>query len=138
MHAHTNTTVGSDHDLTVTNGIYFYMATEPNINQKLLLLISITDQMTQAYWAKFGGRRDVKRVKHQRKVRDSTENSMMLHLHMGDLRKGKRGWCEVAMQRLPTLIMLLDGAINSLPNNVVYISGFGRKDSGVLDFDAMF
>jgi hypothetical protein len=49
MHAHTNTTVGSDHDLTVTNGIYFYMATEPNTNQKLLLLISITDQMTQAY-----------------------------------------------------------------------------------------
>jgi hypothetical protein len=80
------------------------------------------------------------------------ENSMMLHLHKGELRKGIRGWCEVAMQRLPTLIMLLDGAINSLPNNVVHksiietlklknvvhISGFGRKDSGVLDFDAIF
>jgi hypothetical protein len=66
------------------------------------------------------------------------ENSMMLHIHKGDLRKGIRGWCEVTMLRLPTLIMLLDGAINSLPNNVVHISGFGRKDSGILDFDAMF
>jgi hypothetical protein len=37
-----------------------------------------------------------------------------------------------------TLIMLLDGAINRLPSNVVHISGFGTKDSGVLDFDAMF
>jgi hypothetical protein len=62
------------------------------------------------------------------------ENSMMLHLHMGDLRKGIRGWCEVAMQRLPTLIKLLDGSINSLPNNVIHISGVGRKDSGVQDF----
>lgn len=80
----------------------------------------------------------MKRVKQQRKVRDSMENSMMLHLHKGDLRKGIRGWCEVAMQRLPILIMLLDGAINSLPNTVVHIFGFGRNDSGVLDFDAMF
>jgi hypothetical protein len=94
--------------------------------------------MTPAYLSKFGGRRDVKRVKQQRKVGDSMENSMMLHLHKGDLRKGIRGWREVATQRLPTLIMLLDGTINSLPNNVIHISGFGRKDSGVLDFDAMF
>jgi len=63
---------------------------------------------------------------------------MMLHLHEGEFRKGIRGWCEVAMQRLPILIMLLDGAINSLPNTVVHIFGFGRNDSGVLDFDAMF
>jgi len=66
------------------------------------------------------------------------ENSTMLHLHKGDLRKGIRGWYEVAMQRLPIFIMLLDGAVNSLPNNVVHIFGFGRNDSGVLDFDAMF
>ena len=49
MHAHTSTAVGSDHDLTVANGIHFQMATEPNTNHKLLLLISITDQMTPAY-----------------------------------------------------------------------------------------
>jgi hypothetical protein len=80
----------------------------------------------------------LKRVKQQKKVRDGMENSMMLHLHMGNLRERIRGLCEVAMQRLPSLFMLLDGAINSLPNIVVHISGFGRKYSGVLDFDAMF
>lgn len=42
MHAHTNTAVGSDHDLTVANGMYFQMAIEPNTNHKLLLVISIT------------------------------------------------------------------------------------------------
>ena len=43
MHAHTNLAVGSDHDLTVANGIYFQMATEPNTNHKLLLVISIAE-----------------------------------------------------------------------------------------------
>ena len=43
MHAHTNIAVGSDHDLTVANGTYFQMAIEPNINHKLLLVISITE-----------------------------------------------------------------------------------------------
>jgi hypothetical protein len=49
--------------------------------------------------------RDLKRVKQQRKVRDGMENSMMLHLHKGNLREGIRGLCEMAMQRPPSLIM---------------------------------
>ena len=43
MHAHTNTAVGSDHDLTVANGMYFQMATEWSTNHKLLLVISTTE-----------------------------------------------------------------------------------------------
>jgi hypothetical protein len=57
--------------------------------------------MTPAYGAKFDERRDLKRVRQQRKVRDGMENSMMLHLHKRNLRAGIRGLCEVAMQRLP-------------------------------------
>jgi hypothetical protein len=104
MHTHTNTAIGTTHDM-VANSMCSQIAIHPSTNHKQDCFVTESDDTSVG--RKMGSRRDMKEVKQQRKIMDGMENSMMLHLHRGTFRKRIRGFCEVLRHTLPFLFMLL-------------------------------